>query len=234
LKGPLTADLSGRLSSFVQQAPLERRLILAFVTASARSLPPGTRVLDAGAGDAPYRELFAHCDYTTSDWAGSVHASAAGADIIASLDHLPVQDGSFQAIVSTQVLEHVADPDRVVAEMHRVLGPGGRLFMTAPMVGELHEEPFDFYRFTNHGLRHVLGRAGFADVEVAPLSGYFTTLAQLLRQGGAAMGVPAQGELGRRAVAAGLRTVARGLPRLDALDRRRALPLGWRVRARRP
>jgi SAM-dependent methyltransferase len=132
------------------------------------------------------------------------------------------------------VLEHVPDPAAALAELRRMLRPGGTLWLTVPFVGELHEEPFDFYRYTPYGLRALAERAGLSDVEVEPLTGYFTTLAQLARHGGQAMGVGTDvREVPHRLVAAGLRGVARLLPALDRLDRRRALPLGYACRARR-
>lgn len=228
-------EASPSLASFVGEAPIERRAILAFLRGAAAELPAGVRVLDAGAGEAPYRELFAHTDYVTSDWANSPHPNARGADIVAPLDALPVDDSSFAGIVSTQVLEHVADPRAVLAELFRVLAPGGGLWLTVPFVGELHEEPFDFYRYTPYALRELLGGAGFRDVRVEPLGGYFSTLAQLSRNCGLAIGAGREGtDLTQRAVAAAGRAAARLLPHLDRLDHRRALPLGWTCVARRP
>jgi hypothetical protein len=89
-----TARLSPQLRSFVEDLPEERSSLLAFVMGVASRLPAGTRVLDAGAGDAPYRELFDHCEYTTADWENSPHASAPTADIVGSLEALPVDDCS--------------------------------------------------------------------------------------------------------------------------------------------
>jgi SAM-dependent methyltransferase len=223
---------SPRLSAFVAEAPLERELILAVVREAAAAAPPGARVLDAGAGDAPYRELFAHTDYKTTDWAESVHEGARRADIIASLDALPVPDASFDVALCTQVLEHVPEPAAVLAELRRVLRPGGELWLTVPFVGELHEEPHDHYRYTSHGLRGLCERAGFGEVRTWPLGGYFTAMAQLARNCGLAIGAgTGRGELGRRAVAAGFRAAGSVLPRLDRLDRRRALPIGFACRA---
>lgn len=229
-----TAVRSARLEAFVAASPLDRRPILAFMEETAAALPPGSRVLDAGAGEAPYRELFAHCDYKTSDWSNSVHENAQAADIVASLESLPLPDGSFDAVLNTQVLEHVADPFAVVAELARVLTPGGRLFLTVPLVNELHEEPYDFFRYTPYGLRTLFERAGLEAVEIEPLTGYYTTLAMLLRNGGLITGVGATRDVGRRALAALFRALAAVLPWLDRLDRRRALPLGYVCRARRP
>jgi SAM-dependent methyltransferase len=227
-------ELSPELHAFVAEAPLERRAILALMARAAGASAPGARVLDAGAGEAPYRELFAHTRYVTCDWEHSPHPGGRQADIVAPLNRLPLDSGSFDAVLNTQVLEHVADPKAVLAELSRVLVQGGTLWMSVPFVGELHEEPFDFYRYTSHGLRWLLGEAGFDDVRVEPMGGYFSTLAQLSRNCGLIIGAGTErSDVGRRAVAAAGRAAARVLPRLDRLDRRRALPLGWTVTARR-
>jgi SAM-dependent methyltransferase len=225
---------SPQLRAFVEDAPLEREHVLRFVQEAARNTPSGARVLDAGAGEAPYRELFAHCDYSTSDWEGSVHAGGRRADIVASLESLPVEDGRFHAVINTQVLEHVPDPSAVLSELARVLAPGGRLWLTVPFVGELHEEPYDFYRYTRYGLRELCERAGFEEVRVEPLTGYFTTVAQVMRNCGLSIGLDGErSDLRRRLIAAVFRVVARVMPLLDRFDDRRALPLGWTCRATR-
>jgi SAM-dependent methyltransferase len=229
------SSVSPQLRAFTEEALLERRSILEFVARCGRDLEPGTRVLDAGAGEAPYRELFEHCEYRTTDWSESVHPGAQRADVIASLDALPLADGSFDAVLCTQVLEHVADPAVVLAELHRVLRPGGWLWLTVPLTWPLHEEPFDFFRYTPYGLTHLLEGAGFGGVHVAPRNGYFATVAQLLRIGGVAVGWPDDRHLGTRArVYEDLARLADQLERLDHLDDRRIFPLGYEVTARRP
>jgi SAM-dependent methyltransferase len=228
------AELSPELHAFVAEAPLERRAILAFMTRAAASTAPGAGVLDAGAGQAPYRELFSHTRYVTCDWEHSPHPGGRRADVLAPLDRLPLDSGSFDAVLSTQVLEHVADPSAVLAELARVLVAGGRLWATVPFVGELHEEPFDFYRYTSYGLSRLLGEAGFEEIVVEPVGGYFSTLAQLSRNCGLIIGAGSERrDIARRAVAVAGRAAARLLPKLDRLDRRRALPLGWTATARR-
>jgi SAM-dependent methyltransferase len=229
------ALLSPRLRAFVGQFPEERGSLLAFVSDVASGLPAGTRILDAGAGNAPYRELFAHCDYVTADWANSPHDQAATADILGSLEALPIDDGAFDAVLSTQVLEHVAEPLRVLAEIHRITRPGGRLYLTVPLVGELHEEPHDYFRYTPHGLRHLLSSAGFSVESIRPRNGYFTTLASLARTGTWAIGQSAnrpEAELATaRRLLLGLTSL---LPAFDALDERHVLPLGYECVAVRP
>jgi SAM-dependent methyltransferase len=226
---------SPALRAFIAESPLERPLIAGFVRSAAAAIPAGARVLDAGAGEAPYRELFTHADYVTTDWTLSPHPGARQADVIAPLYELPLEDASFDHVLCTQVLEHVEDPLRVLSELCRVLRPGGRLWLTVPFVGELHEEPHDYFRYTPYALTSLCERAGLATVEVEPLSGYYTTIAQLLRHCGPATGVTAErGDLPLRLLAGALRAVARVVTRLDRLDRRRALPLGYGCRAVRP
>jgi SAM-dependent methyltransferase len=232
---PLLASVSPALRNFTEEFSLERRSILEFVVAFANELEPGARVLDAGAGDAPYRELFDRCEYVTTDWSGSVHAGAKSADIVASLDRLPVAEGSFDAVLCTQVLEHVDDPLGALVELRRVLRPGGRLGLTVPLVWPLHEEPFDFFRYTPYSLESLLTRAGFTALEVGARNGYFATIAQLLRLAPDAVGSPPDAaEHSRARLFEDLWRLAGQLETLDELDERRIFPLGYQARARRP
>ena len=131
--------LSSSLLAFVDETPLERQSILDAVSRFAGGLAPGTRVLDVGAGDGPYRELFHRCTYVTVDWANSPHEDAHAVDHVASADALPHADASFDAALTTQVLEHVPDPLAVLRELHRVIGPADCVLVTVPFVWEEHE-----------------------------------------------------------------------------------------------
>jgi SAM-dependent methyltransferase len=222
------APISDRLRAFTDELPEERHSLLSFVMRTASALPPGTRVLDAGAGEAPYRELFEHCEYVTADWENSPHESAPSSDIVGSLESLPVPDASFDAALSTQVLEHVAEPVAVLRELRRVLRPGGRLYLTAPLVGELHEEPYDFFRYTPHGFGHLLTVAGFEVETIVPRNGYFTTLASMARTATWAIGDAGDGfAREREAARVALLELAAAFAPLDHLDVRRILPLGY-------
>jgi SAM-dependent methyltransferase len=214
---------SRMLDSFLAESPLNRPLITEFVTRAAASLPAGSRVLDAGAGTAPYRELFAGHEYITTDWANTPHPEGRRADVIAPIHDLPLEPASFDCVICTEVIEHVADPVAALAELRRVLKPSARAWVTAPFVWEFHEEPYDYYRYTRYGLRSVLERAGFERVEVEPFGGCFSTVAQLLRTLSSIAGASS---LGARAAGEGLRRAAPALARLDRWDRRGVLPLG--------
>jgi SAM-dependent methyltransferase len=231
----LLAGISPELATFVNEFPEERDSVLAFVTQVAAELPAGTRILDAGAGNAPYRELFRHCRYVTADWEHSPHQGAAAVDISGSLEHLAVEDGAFDAALSTQVLEHVPEPLGVLRELHRITTPGGRLYLTVPLVWELHEEPYDFFRYTPYALQHLLTGAGYTVDSIIPRNGYFTTLASLARTSSWTIWDRSDHQLTERVLAQWLtRLLARLLPVFDELDERRTLPLGYACVATRP
>jgi SAM-dependent methyltransferase len=228
-------DVSDRLWRFTEEMPYERRSILAFVAEVAAGLTPGARVADVGAGNAPYRELFDDADYVTIDWAESIHEDAHNSDLIASAESIPVADGGFDCVLMTQVLEHVPSPDAVLAEMHRVLRPGGTINVTVPLAWELHELPHDYFRFTARGLEVSLERAGFEAIRVRPRNDCFTTLAQLVQNMAWGMGTAPDGLDHQRAVARGvLDDLAVQLAGLAPLDVDFRLPLGYAATATRP
>jgi SAM-dependent methyltransferase len=149
-----------------------------FVREAALAAGPGARVLDAGAGDCRHAPLFAHARYFGTDHAlGDAVAYDYGRlAFLSDVTRLPVRDGSLDVVVSINVLEHVAEPARALAELRRALRPGGRLFLVAPQSWPLHQAPHDFHRFTRHGLEHLLGAAGFAVRRCTALGGAFWNL----------------------------------------------------------
>ena len=141
----------------------------------AASVPNGALVLDAGAGDAPYKSLFQHARYESADF-GRVDKRYAPTTYVCDLKSIPVEDGRFDFILFNQVMEHLPEPQSVLAEFHRILKAGGKVFYTGPFFYEEHECPYDFYRYTQFGLRHLFDSAGFVIERLDWLEGYFGTV----------------------------------------------------------
>lgn len=155
-----------------------------WIAEQAARLPKGTSVLDVGAGSAPYRALFAGCHYKTQDFAQLKpeqlrSGSYAAIDFVSEADAIPVPDGSFDVVLCTEVLEHVSKPIDVVREFGRILVPGGRLILTAPLGSGIHQEPFHFYGgYTPYWYRRFLTEAGFHSIEIAANAGTLRHAAQ--------------------------------------------------------
>lgn len=140
----------------------------------AENVPTGSLVLDAGAGDSPYRELFRHANYESADFLAS-DRKYVKPTYVCDLDSIPVTDGRFDFVVFNQVMEHLPDPKKSVSELFRVLKPSGKMIYTGPLFFEEHEQPYDFYRYTQFGVRHLFESAGFVVEKLDWLEGFFGT-----------------------------------------------------------
>ena len=119
-------------------------------------------ILDVGCGTKPYRDLFPGRDYVGMELnRDSPLGSARQPDLYFDGLHFPLADASCGSALCSQVLEHVFEPEVFLAEMRRVLVPGGKLLLTVPFVWDEHEQPFDYGRYTSYGLKHLLAKAGF-------------------------------------------------------------------------
>lgn len=90
-----------------------------------------------------------------------------------------VESAPFDAVLSTQVLEHLPRPDRALCEILRVLKPGGRPLLSAPHLSPIHEAPLDFFRYPPFGSRELAERAGFLVEEIRPVGGMIAFLGHL-------------------------------------------------------
>ncbi len=139
----------------------------------------GGRVLDAGAGEKRFAGFFAQHRYFGVDLAvGDSGWDYSKIDACSDLARLPFPDESFDALLNTQVLEHVPDPQAVISEFWRVLSPGGKLYLTAPQGWHEHQQPYDFFRFTQFSLGRILSQAGFREYSIEPMGGFFHYLGQ--------------------------------------------------------
>jgi SAM-dependent methyltransferase len=155
-----------------------------WIAQQAGLLPAGTKVLDAGAGSAPYRALFSHCEYRSQDLARLEdeqlrHGGYARIDYVCDAASIPVPDGSFGAVLCTEMLEHHPRPIDVVHEFARILEPGGKLILTAPLGSGIHQEPYHFYGgYTPYWYERFLGEAGFETIRIEANEGTLRHYAQ--------------------------------------------------------
>jgi SAM-dependent methyltransferase len=122
----------------------------------------GGEVLDVGCGRKPYQHLTPATRYVGVDLDTPATRALAAADFYYDGRKLPFPDAGFDAVVCSQVLEHVFTPDAFLAEIRRVLRPAGVLLLATPFAWDEHEQPQDFGRYSSFGLRALLERNGFA------------------------------------------------------------------------
>lgn len=145
-------------------------------------------LLDMGCGSKPFSGLFAGrvTRYWGTDLAASRYLGDARPEAFARAEAQPFRDGSFDTVLGLSMLTYLPEPVRMIEEAHRVLRPGGVLILEFTQMVPLHDEPWDFFRFTRYGAEHLLRRAGFEPVEYVPIGGLWarvglTTIAALNR-----------------------------------------------------
>jgi len=127
-------------------------------------LPANCSVLDYGCGNTPYRSLVEHrCKhYVGADLSGNRQADITLTDE----GKIPVESGTFDLVLSTQVLEHVPDPRLYLSEAKRVLRDDGLLVLSTHGIYRYHPDPTDYWRWTVEGLRLEIKRAGFRVIDM--------------------------------------------------------------------
>jgi SAM-dependent methyltransferase len=148
-------------------------------------IQPGATVLDVGAGSCPYRNLFGHAIYKTHDFIQLNPEQLRGkqgygkVDYVGDICMIPTPDKSFEVLLCTEVLEHVPEPIRALNEFARILKPGGKLIITAPLGSSLHQEPFHFYGgYTPYWYKKFLVEAGFEQIVIEQNGGAYSLFGQ--------------------------------------------------------
>jgi SAM-dependent methyltransferase len=165
----------------------------AWVAEVLSELPPGARLLDAGAGECQYKKHCGHLKYVAQDNSVYDGKGASGLqtgswdfsqiDIVSDILDIPEPDASFDAVLCTEVLEHLPDPIRAVDEMARLLRPGGTFIITAPFWSLTHFAPYHYATgFNRYFYEFHLGRLGFDIVDMIPNGNFFECVGQELRR----------------------------------------------------
>lgn len=157
-------------------------------------IPAGGRILDAGAGEQQFKTFCKHLNYISQDFAQyNPEVLNAGLqmgawdygtlDIVSDIASIPEKDSSFDAIMCTEVFEHIINPRDAVQEFSRLLKKDGYLIITAPFCSLTHFAPYHFYTgFNKFFYEAELSKNGFEIIEITQNGNYFEYLAQEVRR----------------------------------------------------
>jgi len=138
------------------------------------------KTLDVGCGIKPYKKFFNSNEYIGVDVRSTLHNSENSIDIYYDGKTIPIKNGQFDSVVTSQVLEHVFHPDLFLSEINRVLKVDGYLLITVPFVWDEHEQPYDYARYSSFGLKYILNKNGFIVINHIKTENNIKTLFQLL------------------------------------------------------
>jgi ubiquinone/menaquinone biosynthesis C-methylase UbiE len=164
-----------------------------WIEQTLKKIPEGYHILDAGAGECQFKKFCTHLHYTSQDFAQYTGEGNTGLqtgtwdntklDIVSDITSIPRPNESFDAIMCTEVLEHVPNPIAAITELNRLLKPGGYLLITAPFSSLTHFAPYHFSSgFNRFFYEHHLGKLGYNFIELSFNGNYFEVLAQELRR----------------------------------------------------
>ena len=173
-----------RLKGVLAKTPLNKAYIIESSIRSNIEASAGYAkglFLDLGCGETQYKELFRdRVDRYIGVDVPSSYYELSNVDIYASGEALPFHSRSFDTVLCTQVLEHVKEPSALLGEVSRVLKSGGHLILTAPFSEPKHDEPYDYYRYTDHGLRYLSEKNGLAVISIRNHLGNLAMIGQHL------------------------------------------------------
>lgn len=174
-------ELKRRLKRYYAHYPVYRPSFMAMRIAGERirhmaETYLGGKLLDIGCGEKWKQDLIGHTvdQYLGLDHPGTAHDSSS-VDRFGTAYDIPAEDGEFDSVICTSVLEHLEEPAQALRECRRILKTGGHALFTMPQSWHIHEEPRDFYRYTRYGLEYLFEQSGLSIVELQPLSGFWVT-----------------------------------------------------------
>ncbi len=126
-----------------------------------------TIVLDIGSGNANYLD-YIHYSNTcyTIDYPITNNKYQLDPMVFSDARCLPVACAKVDVVLLFEVLEHIAEPDKVLSEIRRVLRPGGEFYLSVPFIYPIHDAPDDYWRFTNYGVIDILRKNDFEAIKL--------------------------------------------------------------------
>lgn len=136
------------------------------------------KLFDIGCGNKPY-EIYTENFVTQYIGSDVIQSSLHKVDIICEATNILTESNAYDTVLSTQVMEHVGHPDKMLQEANRILKDNGHLIISIPFCWELHEEPYDFFRYSKYGLKEMFERNGFEVVYIKANGGKWAAIFQL-------------------------------------------------------
>ena len=160
-----------------------------WIEQALKKIPEGLTILDAGAGESQFKKFCGHLKYIAQDF-GQYHGDGdfglqtgewdnTKLDIVSDIVSIPLDDRSVDAIMCTEVLEHIPDPLRAIKEFSRLVKPGGYLLITAPFASLTHFAPYHFASgFSRFFYEKHLPENGFEITDLELNGNFFECVAQ--------------------------------------------------------
>jgi len=133
-------------------------------------------LIDVGCGTSQYKGFILR-NSSVVEYVALDREKRAEIDILGDAYNIP-RHGEFDTVLCTSVLEHLEEPVLALEEMNKALRPGGHIILTTNFIWHIHEEPRDFFRYTEYGLRYILERSGYEIVDLEPITGFWVTFGQ--------------------------------------------------------
>lgn len=168
-------------SIFINPFFLHRKSLSNYIQKYSLTCSHNELVIDVGCGEMPYAKFFEHCRYI------GVDVLFSGRSLDRKLptlwfdgETIPIEDNSCSHVLLIEVAEHVYDPKKLLSEINRILISNGTFIITAPFYWPIHEEPYDFKRYTRFGLTRILQDSGFEIVDAQNTGNMFVSFFQTI------------------------------------------------------
>ena len=165
-----------RASRNKKEVTISSRLFVSLVAAFYQKNIPlfvSGNLLDLGCGKVPLYEAYKNyiTGSTCVDWKNTIHKNPF-LDIETDINQpLPIGNQIFDTVILSDVLEHIRKPEELIAEIYRIMKPNGKFILNVPFFYWLHEQPFDYFRYTPFALKSMLVDAGFKIIKIDAMGG---------------------------------------------------------------
>lgn len=160
---------------------LRRHYVDDFHVRHVAELPEGSLVLDLAGNRTGKRGFFDIERYSLNVVYANLSVEKRP-DVQAYAELLPFGDSIFDAVICSEMLEHVMDPLCVLKEIRRVLKTDGVLLISVPFLNRIHGDPYDYARYTDFFWAEVLKNSGFDEIVIEKQGLFWSVLADMVRE----------------------------------------------------